>query len=59
VKVGDLVKHVGPDTGTVYYGIVTQAPDPRYGAPVGVLIIDTLFPIWFQPRTLEVINASR
>jgi len=59
MQAGDLVKHVGPGTGTVYYGIVIEAPQDRYGAPVRVLINDTMFPIWFQPRTLEVISASR
>ena len=55
--VGDLVKYVGGN-GAVFYGIVIEV-DPRTCGAVQAQLQSADYPMWFQRRTLEVINESR
>ena len=57
MKVGDLIKQVGRND-SVHYGIVIEVDPRTYGA-VQAQLQCADYPMWFQRRTLEVINASR
>ena len=57
MKLGDLVKYIGR-TGEAHYGIVTRV-DTRTHGPVRVLLHCASYNMWFQRRTLEVVNGNR
>ena len=57
MQVGDLIKYVGRND-SVHYGIVIEVDNRTFG-PVRARLQCANYSMWFQRRTLEVINESR